>query len=88
VLVVQDDRFNLSGLSTVVVAALTSNTQSAEHPGNVFVPASASGLAKDSAVNVSQLVTLDKSDLSEAVAELPSYLLSEVDAGIRLVLSV
>ncbi|UFS59247.1 type II toxin-antitoxin system PemK/MazF family toxin [Subtercola endophyticus] len=88
VLVVQDDRFNRSALRTVIVATITSNTQTAEHPGNVFVPASASGLSKDAAVNVSQLQTLDKDELGEEVGSLPPYLVNEVSAGIRLVLTL
>jgi mRNA interferase MazF len=88
VLVVQSDPFNASRLNTVLVAVVSSNTQLAEHPGNVFLPAAASGLPKDSAVNVTQLVTLDKDDLGELVETLPRYLLSEVDAGLRKVLAL
>ena len=88
VVVVQADPFNASRIATVIVAVVTSNTQLAEHPGNVFVPAAASGLSKDSAINVSQLVTLDRGALSESVGALPHYLLSEVDAGLRIVLDL
>jgi mRNA interferase MazF len=85
VLVAQHDRFNRSAIRTVIVAAITSNTQVAEHPGNVFLPAVASGLPKDSAVNVSQVATIDKEQLGDRVSSLPSYLMDEVDAGLRLV---
>lgn len=85
---VQADLFNASRIATVMVAVITSNTQAAEHPGNVFVPAAASGLPKDSAVNVSQLLTLEKSSLGERASALPRYLVSEVDAGIRLILAL
>ena len=88
VLVVQANPYNQSRISTVIVAVVTSNTQVAELPGNVFVPAAASGLPKDSAVNVSQLVTLDKEALFSVVGQLPGYLLSEVDAGLRRVLAI
>ncbi len=88
VLVVQGDPYNASRIATTVVAVVTSNTQLAEYPGNVFLPAVASGLPKDSVVNVSQLVTLDKSVLSPAVGSLPAYLLADVDAGLRMVLDV
>lgn len=86
--VVSHDRFNRSRIQTVVVATLTSNTQSAEHPGNVFVPAAASSLPKDSAVNVSQLYTIDKAQLLGRAGILPSNILDEVDAGLRLVLDL
>ena len=86
VVVVQENSFNDSRLATVIVAIITSNTQAAEHPGNVFLPAAASGLPKDSVANVSQLLTINKSDLAEQASALPRYLLGEVDAGLRLVL--
>jgi mRNA interferase MazF len=86
--VVQADAFNASRIGTVIVAAVTSNTALATLPGNVFVPAAASGLAKDSVVNVSALVTLDKKDLDEPVGRLPARLMAEVDEGLRLVLGL
>ena len=88
VLVVQSNPFIASALATVIVAVVTSNTRLAEVPGNVFVPASASDLPKDSAVVVSQLVTLDKDSLGALIGVVPSYLMSEVDAGLRLSLAV
>ncbi len=90
VLVAQADAYNASGLRTALAVVITSNTSSATMPGNVFVPASASGLPKDSSVNVTALVTLDKSDLDDtaAVGELPGYLMHDVDGGLRLVLSL
>jgi len=86
--VIQSDRFNRSNISTCVVAIMTSNTARADVPGNVFVPASASGLARDSVVNVTQLVTLDTSRLGEHVGTLPAYLVAELSAGLRLVLDL
>ena len=57
-------------------------------PGNVFLPAIASGLPKDSVVNVTALVTLDKTDLDEAVGHLPASLLNDVDRGLHRVLGL
>ncbi len=88
VLVVQADSFSASRLATVIVCVITSQTQRAELPGHVFVPASASGLSKDSVVAATQLVTLDKASLGERVSQLPTYLLSDVDAGLRTVLAL
>lgn len=88
VLVVQSDSYNASKLGTVVVAVITSNTSLAALPGNVFLPASASGLPKDSAVNVTALVTLDKTDLGEPLGVLPQYLTSDVTQGLRKVLDL
>ena len=88
VLVIQSDSFNASRLGTVIAAVVTSNTSLAGLPGNVFLPATASGLPKDSVVNVTALVTLDKQDLSEPAGRVPGYLLDDVDRGIRLILGL
>jgi mRNA interferase MazF len=58
----------------------------ADAPGNVLLPAHSAGLAKDSVVNVSQLLTLDRSFLSERASALPVRLLRVVDEGLRIVL--
>src|SRR6266540_1757108 len=64
-LVVQDDAFNRSRLRTVVAVVLTSNLRLVEAPGNVLIPAKASGLPKDSVANVSQIITVDREFLIE-----------------------
>lgn len=90
VLVVQSDAFNASRLNTTLAVIITSNTAIAGMPGNVFLPASATGLPSDSTVNVTALVTLNKSDLEQAdpVGDLPDYLMDDVDRGLRRVLDV
>lgn len=88
VLVIQTDEFNRSRINTVVAAAITSNLILANAPGNVRVPARASGLNKASVVNVSQIITIDKSFLAKRVGALNTKYLSEVEEGLRLVLGV
>lgn len=88
VLVVQSDPYNASRLATVLAAVVTSNTALAAMPGNVFVPAAVSGLSRDSVVNVTALVTLNKSDLTDRVGHLPLSLVQEVDRGLRRVLGL
>lgn len=88
VLVVQSDPYNASQLATVLAVVLTSNTALAAMPGNVFVPAAASGLPRDSVVNVTALITLEKDDLEEPVGEVPVPLMREVDHGLRRVLGL
>ena len=88
VLVIQADPFNTSRLNTTIAAVITSNTGLAAMPGNVFLPATSSGLPKDSVVNVTALVTLDKTDLDEETGHLPPALMSEVDRGMRRVLGL
>ena len=86
--IVQSDRYNASRISTVVVLPITSNTALARHPGNVFVPASASGLPKDSVVNVSQPMTVDRADVDDTGVDLPDSLMDVVDAGLRRVMDL
>jgi mRNA interferase MazF len=88
VLVIQADPFNTSRLNTTIAAVITSNTALAAMPGNVFLPAIASGLPKDSVVNVTALVTLDKTDLEKPVGQLPTSLMSDVDRGLHRVLGL
>ncbi len=57
-------------------------------PGNVFLPAASSGLPKDAVVNVTALVTLDKSDLDTEAGQLPTALMNDVDRGLRRVLGL
>jgi mRNA interferase MazF len=88
VLVIQADPFNSSRLNTTIAAVITSNTALAAMPGNVFLPAAVSGLPKDSVINVTAVVTLDKTDLEPAVGHLPTALMSDVDRGLHRVLGL
>jgi mRNA interferase MazF len=88
VLVVQADPYNTSRLATVLVAVVTSNTRLAAAPGNVFLPASATGLTRDSVVNVTALVTLNKGDVTQRVGRVPANLMRDVDSGLRRVLAL
>lgn len=88
VLVIQADPYNASRLNTTLVAIVTSNTALAAMPGNVFLPAAASGLPKDSVLNVTALATLDKADLDPPVGRLPSSLMTQIDRGLRRVLGL
>ncbi len=86
VLVVQGDALNRSRLATVVCVALTSNMKWAGAPGNVALAAATTGLPKDSVANLSQIVSLDKGELSERVGKLSKAKLELVLAGIDVVL--
>ncbi len=86
VVVLQGDDFNRSALRTVVTVSLTSNVRWADAPGNVRLTTRATGLPRDSVANVSQIVTLDRSILSERVGRLPGPKLALVLAGIGRVL--
>lgn len=87
-LVIQSNPFNESRISTVVVAAITSNLALAEAPGNVRIAKAESGLSKPSVVNVSQVITVDKSILTERIRALPMEAMHKVTGGLRLVLGL
>ncbi len=86
VLVVQSDDFNRSRIATVIALVITSNTRLAQAPGNVFLPEKLTGLPKDSVANVSQIVTVDKSFLTERIGTLPPNVIEQIERGLRLVL--
>lgn len=85
-LVVQSDAFNRSRIQTTIVVALTTNVRHADAPGNVLIPASESGLPRDSVANVSQVVTIDKILLTERVRKIPPRFMRAVTEGLKLVL--
>ncbi|MEW5983497.1 MAG: type II toxin-antitoxin system PemK/MazF family toxin [Acidobacteriota bacterium] len=86
VVVVQGDALNRSRLATVVCVPLTNNLRWADAPGNTTLMARVTGLPKDSVANASQVVTLDKTTLTERVSRLPRAKLDLVLAGIDVVL--
>ncbi|HEY5103621.1 MAG TPA: type II toxin-antitoxin system PemK/MazF family toxin [Acidimicrobiales bacterium] len=84
VLVVSDDQFNASNISTVIVAVMTGNTLLEDLPGNVLVPKGAASLPRDSVVNVSSVATINKNELGKRVGTVPESIMRTVDAGLRL----
>jgi len=88
VVVISADAFNRSRIKTVKVAAITSNLRLAAAPGNIALAAGSAGLDRDSVINVSQVVTLDKSDLSTRLGTLDGLKMEQVDAGLRLALAL
>jgi mRNA interferase MazF len=88
VLVIQGNSFNRSRIQTVIVAVITSNTELADAPGNLLLRPGQTGLPRDSVVNVSQLMTLDRSFFTEHIGTLPRRLQNFVDEGLRTVLEL
>ncbi len=86
VLVVQCDAINRSLIGTVVCVPLTSNTQWAIAPGNVVLKSSVTGLPKDSVANVSLIVAVDRSQLTERVGKLSPRHVTAVMNGIDVIL--
>lgn len=87
-IVVQIDEFNRSRINTVVVVVLTSNLKLAEAPGNVLLRSTQTGLPKDSVVNVSQVLTVDRSFLTEKAGKVRKSDLQRIEAGLRLVMGL
>lgn len=82
------DRFNRSRIGTVLAVAITSNLRLADAPGNVALRADESGLDRDSVVNVSQIVTIDKSALSDRAGQAEPATMRRIEAGLSLVLDL
>ena len=88
VLIVQSDAFNRSRLHTVIAVVLSTNLRLVDAPGNVLIPAKASGLRKDSVANVSQVITIDREFLLELAGRVRSQFLKDVENGLRLILGL
>ncbi len=86
VAVVQGDALNRSRVSTVVCVPLTSNLRWADAPGNVQLAARSTGLSKDSVANVSQIVALEKTLLTERAGKLSSAKVELLLSGIDVIL--
>lgn len=86
VLVVQGDALNRSRIRTVVCVPLTSNLRWADAPGNVLLPAQATGLPKDSVANVSQIVAIDRGLLTEEIGKLSKRQLELIFVGLDIAL--
>src|SRR4051812_17471931 len=81
--VVQDDVFNHSRITTVVVCALTSNLHRASEPGNVLLEVGEGNLPKQSVVVVSQISSVEKSRLGERIGSLSKDRVDQVLEGLR-----
>ncbi|MGH7896338.1 MAG: type II toxin-antitoxin system PemK/MazF family toxin [Candidatus Binatia bacterium] len=86
--IIQSNDFTTSKIHTVIGAVVTSNARLAFAPGNVYLRRREAGLARDSVINVSQLLTVNKASLTERIGRLSATKLQELDAGLRLVLAL
>ena len=82
--IIQNNVFNASRINTVVVCALTSNLKRAEAPGNVLLQKGEGNLKKASVVNISQIITVNKSDLVEKIGSLSSATIEKIIEGVKL----
>ena len=84
--VIQNNVFNASRIHTVVVCALTSNLRRAQAPGNVTLKKGEVNLVKSSVVNISQIITVNKSDLTEKIGSLSAEKTIKIIDGIKLLI--
>jgi mRNA interferase MazF len=83
--IIQNDVFNSSRIHTVIGIALTSNISRADIPGNILLEKGEANLPKASVVNVTQVMTIDKSDLKDRIGHLPPAIIKEILRGLNLV---
>jgi mRNA interferase MazF len=86
--VVQNNVFNASRINTVIVCALTSNIKRAEVPGNILLEKGEANLSKQSVVLVSQIFTVDKSQLGEFIGTLSERRVKQIIEGIYLLTEI
>ncbi len=84
--VIQNNVFNQSKINTTVVCALTSNLKRAGAPGNVLLQRGEGNIKKDSVINISQIITVNKSDLLEKIGSLSPSRITEIVEGVRLLI--
>lgn len=80
--VVQDDVFNHSRISTVVVCALTTNPAKATEPGNVLLEPGEGDLPKQSIVVVSQISSVEKARLGARIGALSAARVDQIVEGV------
>lgn len=83
--VVQCDAFNRTAIATTIVCVITSNQRLAAAPGNVSLRRGDANLSRASVVNVSQILTVDKSELTDRIGKLPEQVIDTVVAGLARV---
>lgn len=85
--VIQNNVFNKSRVNTVLACALTSNLKRANAPGNVLLEKGEANLPKQSVVNITQLFTVNKSELKEKIGSLSRNRLTQVLQGVELLIT-
>ncbi len=86
--IIQSNEFNNSNINTIIAAVITTNIHLAAAPGNILLSAKKSKLPKKSVVNISQLITINKSFFTEKVHTLSNKVMEQIDNGIKLVLKL
>lgn len=88
VVIIQADPFNHSKIKTVICAVLTSNLKLSEAPGNILLSQKSTGLQKDSVLNISQIITIDKTYLDSKAGELSRKQLLKLENSLKLIFNI
>ncbi len=88
VVVIQSDSFNRSRINTVICAVISSNLKLSEAPGNIFLNQKTSGLSKESVINISQIITIDKSFLTVKIGGLNSKIIHKIEESLKMILAI
>jgi mRNA interferase MazF len=88
VVIVQDDRFNNSGISTTVTLSMTSNQRYKAHPGCLLLLKGETGLDRDSVVNATLITAVDKSQMIDLIGKVPEDLMVKIEECMRIVLGM
>jgi mRNA interferase MazF len=83
--VIQNNALNHGRINTVVVCALTSNARRATAPGNVLLAEGEADLPERSVVVISQILTVDKSQLDEYIGALSPKRVRQILDGLKLI---
>jgi mRNA interferase MazF len=86
--VLQNNVFNASKINTVIVCVLSSNIKRAQAPGNVLLEKGEGNLPKQSVVMVSQIFTVDKSQLGEFIGTLSEQRVKQILDGLYLMTEI
>ncbi len=86
--VIQDNDFNQTNLKTVIVAIITTNLRLAKMDGNVLLMPRPNGVSSPSVVNITQLYTVDKSELADLIGVVTRSEMDQINKGLRLVLAL
>jgi len=81
--IVQDDVFNHSRITTLVVCALTTNLARASEPGNVLLDVGEGSLPRQSVVVVSQIASIERGRLGARIGALSAARVEQILAGLR-----
>lgn len=84
VVIVQGNAFNRSRLATTVICTLSSKLERANAPGNVLLNPGEGHLSKQSVVVISQVYTVDKTQLEEQIGTLSQSRMRQVLDGLGM----